>query len=140
RQAARRFAKEARTASQLNHQHICTVYEISEHDGKPFIAMELVEGVTLKERIQRDRFNARGVVDVALQITDALAQAHARGIIHRDIKPANIFIDHNGQVKILDFGLAKVVPAAERLADVSSASTSVGETAAGIVLGTPHYM
>jgi serine/threonine protein kinase len=135
KQAARRFAKEARTASRLNHPNICTVYEISEHDGKPFIAMELIEGDTLKERIQRDRFSAGSAVDVALQITDALTQAHAKGVIHRDLKPANIFVDHNGQVKVLDFGLAKLVPAAEPLTAASSATTVTG-----VILGTPHYM
>jgi serine/threonine protein kinase/tetratricopeptide (TPR) repeat protein len=136
RKALDRFMREARAASQLNHPSICIVHEIEDHDGHPFIVMEKLEGVSLKERLQSKLMEVEEVLDVGIQVADALAACHAKGIIHRDIKPANIFLTTSGQVKLFDFGLAKVSTA------LSSSDVGMQEdlTVAGEIFGTAVYM
>jgi serine/threonine protein kinase/Tfp pilus assembly protein PilF len=139
RQALDRLKREAKAASALNHPHICTIYDIDESEGRTFIAMELLEGQTLKQRIARSRFTTEELLDLAVQIADALNAAHAKGIIHRDIKTDNIFVTQGSQAKVLDFGLAKL-PAERRAAAESAATTEEFLTSPGSALGTIAYM
>ena len=137
-----RFQREARAASALNHPGICTVYAIDSHEGQHFIAMELLEGQTLSDRIRSGRFDLAELLEVGIQIADALESAHAKGIVHRDIKPANIFVNPRGQVKVLDFGLAKI-EIKRGSGGVSEAPTTVRAdelTKAGTTIGTISYM
>ncbi len=141
--ALERFQREARAASALNHPGICTVYAIDQHEGQHFIAMELIEGETLAERIRRGPFELASLLELGTQIADALESAHAKGIVHRDLKPANIFVTPRGQAKILDFGLAKIERARPLGGEHSEAPTAVQPnelTSAGSTLGTVSYM
>ncbi|HET9793498.1 MAG TPA: protein kinase [Thermoanaerobaculia bacterium] len=138
-----RFKREARAASALNHPGICTVFAIEQHDGQPFIVMELIKGSTLAEKMGRQPFETGPLLDLGIQIADALESAHSKGIAHRDLKPANLMINDRGQVKILDFGLAKVEAAFAQKGDDSSLDTAIGGgplTMTGTVMGTVHYM
>ena len=142
--ALQRFQREARAASALNHPGICTVHAIEQHEGQHFIAMELLEGETLGERVRRGVLELGPLLELGVQIADALESAHAKGIVHRDLKPANIFVTPRGQAKVLDFGLAKIErPRSAPGGEHSEAPTAVQPnelTSAGTTLGTVSYM
>jgi len=134
-----RFVREARAASLLNHPNICTIHDIQDHNGQPFIVMEKLEGESLKQRIKEKKLDTDEMLDVALQVADALTASHEKGIIHRDIKPANIFLTTSGSVKVLDFGLAKLTRD-QRLGTATDTGVEDSLTAVGVIPGTAVYM
>ncbi len=133
RKSLDRFMREARAASQLNHPGICTIHDIEDNDGHPFIVMEKLEGTSLKDLMRNRKIEVDEILDIGTQVADALAASHAKGIIHRDIKPANIFVSQSGQTKILDFGLAKIV----HDPNSSEAAFEDSLTAMGVIPGRP---
>ena len=137
-QAIERLKSEARTASGLNHANICTIYDIDEYEGRPFIVMELLKGQTLRDRLTEGPLRIHQIIDLGIQVADALDSAHRRDVIHRDIKPANLFLIERGQVKILDFGLAKLL--SRRPASMTITVPETDLTSTGVTLGTVAYM
>jgi len=132
--AIRRFRREAQMLARLNHPNICTIYEIAEHEGKPFIAMERLDGLNLKAHIARKAIETRELLDIASQVAEALEVAHGVGIVHRDVKPGNVFVSKTGQVKVLDFGMARSFSVDD------STGPNDGSTIPGRPIGTVNYM
>jgi len=136
----RRFEQEARAAGSLNHPNILTIHDVGTHEGSLYVVSELLEGETLRDRLDRGPLSARKVVEFALQICSGLGAAHDKGIVHRDLKPENLFLTTDGRVKILDFGLAKLLQAETAGPGGAETATNAALTALGAVLGTAGYM
>src|SRR5215469_9628507 len=139
KKALERFEREARAASQLNHPSICTIHEVEDHNGHPFIVMEKLEGESLKQRIHGKAMDLDQLLEIAVHVAEALSASHAKGIIHRDVKPANIFLTRDGQTKVLDFGLAKMIRD-DQLATSEETPIEDSLTAVGVIPGTAVYM
>src|SRR4051812_21076853 len=139
-QRLNRFAREARAASSLNHPNVAHIYEIEVTESPRFIAMEYIKGDTLRQRMTTSRINLHEAIDIAVQATRAVAAAHAAGIVHRDIKTENIMISHDGYVKVLDFGLAKLIEPAADYPDPAAQTVTSAQTDPGVIMGTFDYM